>query len=203
MPVTLPGTVAVTNVDAATDDPKLARADIKSMFDAWNTVRGQVDGLGIMQVGDGVENEAQGAGVKDKLRVKLDGTSTVSGLARSANGLKVADQGVTPAMMQYGGTTGQVWTSRGTATTGTWSTPATGETNDGTNVGTGVQVLKSKGTGTNIPARSLLVNVNNANSGSGSILTNVAMSGSWSQNTDELLLNLTLTRTYVESGGGT
>lgn len=144
MPVTLPAAVPTTNVDSgAVDTPKNARADIKTMFDAWNTVRGQIDAIGIMQIGDGVESEAQAAGTKDKLRVKLDGAGITSGLARSASGLKVAPGGITAAMLSsMSATTGQVLSFNGTA----WA-PATitaGEVNTASNVGSGAQLVKTK-----------------------------------------------------------
>lgn len=201
MAVTLPAAVSTTNVDSgAADTPKNARADIKTMFDAWNTVRAQIDAIGIMQIGDGVENEAQAAGTKDKLRVKLDGAGTTSGLSRSASGLKIAANGVTRAMFERGATSGQVLTAQGAGADPIWSTPATGEVNTSSNVGTGVQAAKSK-VGVDLPFRSFLVSVTNATVSSGT-LTNCSLAGSWSQNTNDLTLNLTLTRTYNPGGGG-
>jgi hypothetical protein len=96
MAVTVPSSVSTANVDSAADDPKLARADIKTLIDAVNTLLGQINALGITQLGDGLENEGQAGGTKDKTRVKLDGSS----LARSASGLKV--NAVTTAMLEGG-----------------------------------------------------------------------------------------------------
>lgn len=100
MAVTLPSTIATTDIDAASDDPKLARAVLLSVTTNFNTVLGQVNSLGIMQPGDGVESVANGAGVKDALRVKLDGTS----LTRSASGIKINAQGVKCSMLDGGST---------------------------------------------------------------------------------------------------
>lgn len=201
MAVTLPASVSTTNVDSgAVDTPKNARADIKSMFDAWNTARAQIDALGIMQIGDGLENEAQTAGTKDKLRLKLDGAGTTSGLTRSASGIKVAANAITRAMFERGATSGQVLTAQGAGADPIWSTPATGEVNTSSNVGTGVQVAKTK-VGVDLPFRSFLVSVTNATVSSGT-LVNVSLAGSWTQNANDLTLALTLTRTYNPGGGG-
>lgn len=193
MPVTVPGTATTANLDSAADDPKLARADLKDLADKYNSLRAIIDALGITQVGDGLENDAQGTGVKDKTRVKLDGTSTDSGLARSASGIKIAAQGVTLAMLKRLGTAGQVLTSQGTGADMIMSTPVTGEANVGTNLGTGVQVYGTK-TSTTLPFRTLLVSVTNATSGTGDILSNVDLAASFSQGANEVTLSLTLTR---------
>ena len=95
MAITLPTSVDTTDVDSATDDPKLARADILDLMQKFNTLLGQINALGIMQVGDGIEQVVNGAGVKDAARVKLDGTS----LTRSAAGIKVNAQGVKGSML--------------------------------------------------------------------------------------------------------
>lgn len=155
MAVTLPGAVPTTNVDSGTaDTPKNARPDIKTMFDAWNTVRGQIDALGIMQIGDGVESEAQAAGTKDKLRIKLNGAGITSGLERSASGLRVAPAGIVASMLaSMGATTNQVLQWNGT----TWApaTISTGEVNTNSNVGSGAQLVKTK-VGVDTPIRSIL-----------------------------------------------
>lgn len=204
MPVTIPAAVGTTNVDSgAADTPKNARPDIKSMFDAWNTVRAQIDALGIMQIGDGVENEAQGAGTKDKLRIKLDGAGITSGLARSSSGLKVAPAGITAAMLaQMGATAGQVLANNGTV----WA-PATitaGEVNTISNVGSGAQIAQTK-SGVNFPLRSILAAKSGTKpSGSYAISDfsiNAAVTGGGNE------VQITVTPTWTEfappSGGGT
>lgn len=106
MAVTLPSSVPTTNVDNGTvDTPKDARANIKTCFDALNTLLGQINAIGIMQIGDGLENEAQAAATKDKLRIKLNGAGITSGFDRSATGIKIADGGVVPIMLSGGVTT--------------------------------------------------------------------------------------------------
>lgn len=100
MPVTLPSAIPTTDIDAASDDPKLARAVILSTVGNFNTVLGQVNSLGILQPGDGVEILAATPGLKDFLRVKLDGAGSASGLARGAGGLKIAAQGIKPSMLE-------------------------------------------------------------------------------------------------------
>lgn len=95
MAITLPSSVTTANVDAASDDPKQARADILDLITKFNTILGQINALGITQVGDGLEVVAAAAGTKDGVATKLDGTS----LARSAAGLKVNAGGITLAMI--------------------------------------------------------------------------------------------------------
>lgn len=96
MPVILPTSVSLVNVDQTTDDPKLARADFVDVMTKFNTLLGQINSIGIMQPGDGTELLAQASGTKDSLRVKLDGTT----LGRSANGLKLAS--VTTDLLEGG-----------------------------------------------------------------------------------------------------
>lgn len=207
MAVTLPAAVSTTNVDSGTlDTPKNARADIKTMFDAWNTVRAQIDALGIMQVGDGVENEAQSAGTKDKLRIKLNGSGITSGLDRSASGLKIAAAGVTAAMLaQNSATSGQVMAWNGSA----WAaaTITSGEVNTSSNVGSGSQIAKAK-VGFDLPFRTLKVahaiyldgalnNTTGAKPAGSSISSS---SISIAQNTDDV--TVTLRVDYVTPPGG-
>lgn len=85
MPITLPSPIPTTDIDAAGDDPKLARAVLLTVSTSFNTVLGQVNSLGILQPGEGVEILANGAGVKDALRVKLADAT----LLRTAAGLAV------------------------------------------------------------------------------------------------------------------
>lgn len=199
MPVTLPAAVPTTNVDSgAADTPKNARADIKTMFDAWNTVRGQIDALGIMQIGDGVENEAQGAGTKDKLRIKLNGSGITSGLDRSSSGLKVAAAGITAAMLaQNSATTGQVMAWNGTAWAAT--TITSGEVNTISNVGSGSQIAKTK-TGVDFPIRSLIALKSGTKPVGNFCITDLTFTTT--QNTNDVTHTITPTWAEFTPGGG-
>lgn len=98
MPITLPSPIPTTDIDAATDDPKLARAVILTTATSFNQTLGHVNSLGILQPGEGVEILAAAAGTRDFLRVKLDVAGGAS-LSRSAAGLRVAAQGVRMSML--------------------------------------------------------------------------------------------------------
>lgn len=76
---------------------------------------------------------------------------------------------------------------------------SSGEVNTAANVGTGATVFKDK-VAANLNFKSFLLSISNATSGSGSILDNTTLAGSWSNNTNDLTLNLTLTR-FRSSGG--
>lgn len=201
MPANTPGTATTANVDSPLDDPKLARANIHTLMTGYNDLRTATNELGWMQMGNGLIRVIEAAGVKDRAQINLNGTSTDSGLDLSGSGLKVAAQGVTLAMLKRYGTAGQVLTSQGTGTDPIFATPASGEVNVGTNLGTGVQVYGTK-TGTTLPFRSLLVSVTNATSGTGSILSNVDLAASFSQGANEITLSLTLTRYKTEPSVG-
>lgn len=119
MPVTIYSTLAKTALDATTDQPVNARAQLEAAIDALNSLRTQIDSLGITQPGDGIEIVAAGAGVKDGASVKLDGAS----LARSASGLKIAAAGILLSMLgQNSATNGQIiqWDSSLNAGAGGW-----------------------------------------------------------------------------------
>jgi hypothetical protein len=200
MAVTIPATVPTTNVDSgAVDTPKNARPDIKTMFDAWNTVRSQIDALGIMDIGDGVENDAQSAGTKDKLRIKLNGAGTTSGLDRSASGLKIAANGVTAAMLStMSATAGQVLQFNGTV----WGpvTLTVGEVNTTSNVGTGAQVAQTK-SGVNFPFRSFIGQKSGTKPAGNYCISDVTFAAA--QNANDI--TFTITPTWVEfqpPGGG-
>lgn len=156
MAVTLPTGPTTANVDSGTlDTPKNARADIKTLIEAVNTLLGQINALGIMQIGDGLENDAQAAATKDKLRVKLDGAGITSGLARSASGLKIAPASITLAMLaQNGAASGQVPQWNGSAWT--VQTISSGEVNTNSNVGAGLQLVKTK-VAFDTPVRTILM----------------------------------------------
>lgn len=112
MPVTLPSAPPTTQLDAGTDDPRQARSQIFTLSSSFSTLLGQINSIGITQPGNGIEIVASGAGTKDLLAVKLDGSS----LARSASGLKVADAGITLAMLApNGASNGQIISFNGTA----------------------------------------------------------------------------------------
>lgn len=202
MAVTLPAAVPTTNVDSgAVDTPKNARSDIKTMFDAWNTVRTQVDALGIMQIGDGVENEAQTAGTKDKLRIKLNGAGITSGLDRSASGLKVAAAGITAAMLaQNSATAGQVMAWNGSAWAAT--TITSGEVNTNSNVGSGAQLVKTK-VGVDTPIRSILASKSGTKPVGNYAISDFTIAAAVTGGGNEVQITVTPTWTeFAPPGGG-
>lgn len=119
MPVSIYSTLLKTALDATSDSPVNARAELATAIDALNSLRTLIDSLGITQPGDGLEIVAAGAGTKDGAAVKLDGAS----LARSAAGLKIASAGILLSMLaQNGATNGQIiqWDSTLNAGAGGW-----------------------------------------------------------------------------------
>ena len=197
MSVTVPSSVSTANVDSAGDDPKLARPDIKTLFDAVNTLLGQINALGIMQLGDGLENDAQAGGTKDKARVKLDGTS----LARSSSGLKV--NAVTTAMLETGTGSPSASTyygTNGSSVKGFFSLPSGGEVNTGSNLGSGGANVFSGKSGVDLQFRQIKHSVTNATSGTGDILANCDLVVTVTTNTNDITFAFTLTR-YKTAGG--
>lgn len=108
----LPSDATKTHMDATTDDPAQARSELASLVDKFNDLLDYCSGLlgsdgvpatartslglallATLAAGHGVENDGSG-----NLRVKLDGST----LARSASGLKVADDAVDLAQMAHG-----------------------------------------------------------------------------------------------------
>lgn len=107
----LPNAQTKTNFDSPSDDPSAAQAEFASNVDLFNEARQYLadlfgtdgtaatarTGLGlgntaVLNIGDGLESNA------GTLRAKLDGTT----LARSSNGLKIADRGVDLTQMALG-----------------------------------------------------------------------------------------------------
>ena len=84
MATTLPAVQVKGNVDAGSDDPKLARVDFAGNVDKFNSLRAALGAFAQLSLGQGVETVAQAGGTPDDVRVKLQANSA---LKRGATGI--------------------------------------------------------------------------------------------------------------------